>query len=266
MATLTETEVGKEVARANEIFQPKDGSCAATPRAMQMLLERLQTYTEEVQAEADSNGIDSDKNVAQWAKDMSNWQRRLGDYQQIVEAVPEEQQDTAEGCMAIYTTVTAPLLDGIFYTQAPGIVLNQEEVDRIRSGAGHPGTDVTTRAHEAGHSNAKPPDVATPFSLGNQVLVYKEWQAERWRLFWDDLIKSAEDVFGGLGSIFTPWTWPTWVKITVAAAGAAAIGTGTYLAIRKIRRPKKNPGRRSGRRPKPQASTRPQRPHLEIVR
>lgn len=268
MATVSQTDVSREVTRANETFQPADGRCLATPAALRPLLERLYDYTEEVRKEADRHGLGSDTNVAQWARDMSTWEFRLAEYFEALDRVPMSERDTVVGCETIYETVTAPLLDGIYYTQAPGIVLNEEEIARIASGTGHPSggiPDVTTLGHPPGHSNPKPPDVATPFMLGNQVIVYRDWQAERWRLFWDDLLQGAR-------SLVDPDVWPTWLKVALGVGSAALVGTIGYVVYRKIR-PKKaasegNPKKKRRRKKKnPEASAEPSSPpKLEVVK
>ncbi len=245
MAKLTTTDVGREVAKANEFYQPADGRCVATPRQLRALLDRLDAKTSDVQAEADDNGIVSDQNVAQWASDMAAWQTRLQRYYDALDQVPAADADTEAGCHAAYKYVAAPLLDGIWYERLPGIVLNAEEIARIGSGTGHPDLDVTTPGHPEGHSNPKPPDVATPFMLGNQVVVYGDWQDEMWSLFWSDVIENAKKLASGT----LPFDVPDWVKWTAIGAVVLVGGAVVYGLYGRARGPKRNVMRARSKRP-----------------
>lgn len=195
MAVLTMTDVSAVMAEMNARYQPDDGRCVATPAQMNLLLNRLDAYTKEVQQQAKKEGLDDDSNVTQWALDMGAWQQRMQHYRSELEQIPKDKWQSPESCEAIYMNVTAPLLDGFYYEVLPGIVYAPDEKAAVLAGAGHgtfKGFKDIARPHPAGHSNPKPPDVATPFSLGNQVLVYQQHQKERWDKFWEDLWSSAE--------------------------------------------------------------------------
>lgn len=189
MAQLTKTALDVLIKDMNQLYQPKSGACVATPRNVQTLLDELEAYTQEVQEAANDTKIVSNtpQGVFQWSQDMATWQTRLGRYQKALDAVPKAQFDTPEGCKAIYQDVTAPLLDGIYYEILPGINLGDEEKSAILAGEGHPAEDVPTPGHPPGHSKPRPPDVGTPFTLGNQVLVYRDHQKERAARFWSDI-------------------------------------------------------------------------------
>lgn len=217
MPKLQQKDIDDLVQEMNDFYQPKSGECVATPRQMDLLLKRLEAYTDEVQQKAQQEGLDDDKNVLQWSNDMSHWVERLATYQSRVASVPPDQWSTPEGCRAIYKTVTAPLLDGIWYTPMPGISFNQAELDRMASGKGYPppGTGGGPPNAPEGHSNAKPNDVITPFTLGNQVLAYQDHQKARARQFWSDLYDSAKN----------------FVKKTVEGAEKLAKGVNRGLGI-----------------------------------
>lgn len=228
---ITTTDVGELVARENAFYQPEGARIPgdsryssrptrATPSNMMMLVEQLDQYTRQVQEAAESEGMVSDSNVPQWSNDMSNWVMRLNAYRRHLETIPNEANaDTIEGADAIYWSVTAPLLDGVWYERLPGIVLTAEEVTRMRQGP--PG----------GFSNYKPPDVHVPFSLGNQVIVYRDHQRERWEQFWEDLKSNARDLL-----VPDDDFWETLKTLGVIAGGALVGGTATYLLVRNVGR------------------------------
>ncbi|MCH9637755.1 MAG: hypothetical protein K0U16_07410 [Gammaproteobacteria bacterium] len=282
MPALTITDVGQIVREFNGIYQPK-GQCFATPRRMKQLLEQLQEYTDEVQWARNKykalgvagiafgpGGIavtellgGGDVDVAQWRRDMANWQYRLGQYQLVLDGIPKEMLDTPEGCREIYPLVTAPLLDGIYYQVMPGIVLSQAEKETMRRGDSHCPAGMDTcvdvpyrpgggeevpageaRDHPMGHSLPKPPDVVTPFSLGNQIIVYQDFQRENFQRFIDDLIKGAKD-------IVDPDEWPWWVWAAIVAGGGLGVGLlGLYVyqflpkAPARAANPKRSPRQR----------------------
>lgn len=253
MAALTNQNVSDLMRELNAEYQPK-GKCAATPRKMRALLERLQEYTDEVQWARNKYralgiagiafgpaGIavsellgGGDVSVAQWRRDMTNWQYRLAEYLRVLDMIDPAQLDTAEGCSEIYPLVTAPLLDGIWYQAMPGIMLTSEEKARIRSGQDHPSLDITFRDpatgdHPGGHSNAKVTDAMTPFSLGNQIVVYQDFQHENAQRLIDDLIDNAKN----LGD---PDKWPWWlmpVLIGGAGLGVGLVGLYAYQFLPK---------------------------------
>jgi hypothetical protein len=258
MAQLTTTDVGREVAKANDFYQPKDGRCVATPAQLRALLDRLEQRTSEVQEAADDEGIVSDTNVAQWASDMAAWQTRLQRYQDVLDGIPKSDWESDAGCHAAYKYVTAPLLDGIYYERLPGIVLNSEELARIASGVDHPALDVTTPGHPGGHSNPKPPDVATPFMLGNQVVTYGQWQDEMWRLFWEDVVANAKKLASGNLPFDVP-PWIKWTAIGAAVLVVSAVGYGIYGRARGPRRNTKGSGNTKVAPKKPHMKTYPAR-------
>jgi len=221
MASITKTDIFKLVSDMLNFYMPcvqkgSEGECRmreacgkTNPAQMALLLARLKDYTKRVKAAANEYKLATEwtdpvtgakkttgsKYNPQWAVDMGNWEQRLAHYQRVVDSVPEDQMQTKSGCILIYKQVTAPLLNGIWYEALPGIMLDDDSKDRIGTGEGHPQTDTATvvdgKDHPPGHSTAKPPDVISPFTLGNQVLVFKESQDEAVRLFWSDLKESA---------------------------------------------------------------------------
>jgi hypothetical protein len=238
MAELTSNDIFELLTELNKTLQPA-GQCVATPKKMRSLLERLQEYTDAVQAARKKNGLVAkalvpsllpgaetmvdvltDVSVPQWRRDMANWQYRMGEYFRALEEVPSEQEDTVEGCQAIYTKITGPLLDGIYYQIMPGIVLSSQEKARILSGQDHPENDVTGE-HPGGHSNRKPPDVITPFTLGNQIIIYQDFQKENLRRLIEDLTNPP---------LLRPDEWPWWVTGLVIAGAGVVVGiAGLYV-------------------------------------
>lgn len=259
---LTRQAIDQVVRDMNDFYQPGNEACGkATPAQMALLLERLDEYTQRVKDAAAKEGLATewtdpwtgesrttgDAHNPQFAVDMANWEQRLEHYRSVLESVAEEDFETEEGCAKIYRKVTGPLLDGIWYEVLPGVNLNSEEKTRITTGQGHPTTDVPTtlggQDHPPGHSNPKPPDVISPFTLGNQVLVYKEHQDQRLREFWDDLQKgamallnaataAAKGLFKGFGKL----TDPDWLRSAgLVLLGVAGVGVVTALVVRQVR-------------------------------
>lgn len=196
----------------------------ATPAVMKVLLDELLAYTQEVQEAAKRHGMDKDTVQAQWQSDMAHFVSRLNRYQEEIKAVDLTHAHTLQGADQIYFTVTSPLLDGYFYrSPAPGIMLTQEEKDRMAQG---------------GASNKKPPDLYVPFSLGNQVLVYRDQQEQRWDAFWQDVWEGAKDLLGKardavpeVASLFPPWV----VGVGIAV-GVTALAFGVGYAFMQYRR------------------------------
>lgn len=273
MPALTITNVGDILRKFNATYQPK-GVCAATPAKMKLLLDQLEEYTDEVQWARNKYkalGVASialgptgiavsellgggDVDVAQWRRDMANWQYRLAEYQRVLDNIPSDRMNTAEGCREIYPLVTAPLLDGIWYEVLPGVVLSNEEKQRIREGTRHcpegveTCTDIAYRDpetgdHPPGHSNPKPPDAITPFSLGNQIVVYQDFQKENAERFFDDLLEGAR-------KFVDPGEWPWWLTAAIIAGAGVGVGLlGLYVYQFLPDAPKANPRRRSTRKP-----------------
>lgn len=225
MSALTNKDVGRIVKEATEKFlnQP---TCMADKRNMLTLVQKLERYTNEVQEAADEHGIASDHNVQQWAKDMENWRVRLSLYYQALEGAQYE--TGPESCEELRTRVIEPLLVGWYPDDYPGIV----------------NPDVQTV-----------PDVAMPYILGNQVVVYRDHQQHRTdRLICDLTLCDAQavqemgdywaDTFGLNGKSATCKVLkPTkddgllcWVKRI--GIGAATVG-GVYLVYRGVKAKKK---------------------------
>lgn len=232
MPRITPQDVGDIVKKMNAMYQPPDGRCAATPKQMDFLVKKLEAYTTEVQKQRYGwdpdlgwiNRIDiSWGSASQWANDMAHWQTRLARYREVLDDVPNSEWETVAGCKAIYSLVTAPLLDGIFYEEFPGINLNNIERERIQSGRGHPPADVldvATRDHPGGHSNPKPPDVATPYMLGNGILIFQEFQRENLTRLWEDIKKNFERFLKLIPAVAFP--------VGAVIFGVAAIGLIGY--------------------------------------
>jgi hypothetical protein len=220
-------DVGALVREKDKLFQPEGSRIPgdpryenrptnATPTNMKLVLDQLDAYTKAVQEAAKNEGMTSDDVVQQWQNDMANWQFRLAHYYQALAVIPVAERDTVAGADLIYFNVTSPLLDGVYYQVLPGIVLNEEEKTRMALGP------------PDGFSNDKPPDVATPFMLGNQVVVYRNHQTERWDQLWADLAAGAKRLGAPEGEP-NPLAVLTHVLVTV---GSALIGGGiTYLGV-----------------------------------
>ena len=168
MGILTVQDVGEHVKAMNALYQP-DGKCSAIADRPHMLdlVGQLRSYTDQVQEEADRLGLTDDTNVAQWALDLARWRERLAAYQSALDDATKVAGTTS--CVEIYSTVVGPLLDGDF------------------SGA------IST----AGIVNpAVPsvPDVATPYMLGNQVVTYREFQAENFEALIGYFIDEAKNL------------------------------------------------------------------------
>lgn len=237
MATLPDPrlapqDVARIVADKNKIFQP-DGPripglpeyankpSHATPANMKLLLEELGRYTDVVQAAADQEGLAEDAVQSQWMNDMANWRARLAHYYDVLRSVDPAQAETLVGTDAIYFPVTSPLLDGYFYEALPGIMLDDTERERMKGTHPHPPWEPTAV------SNKKPPDVYVPFSLGNQVLEYRQHQKEKWDKFWEDILaglKGIPKAIGDIGWSVAPWL----VGLGVALASATFAGLVIY--------------------------------------
>lgn len=194
----------------------------ATPYNMAVVLEELQALTDKLEerdelrrrvsgATAGVLGdvvipcIDSDGNfIDQLCADLYHWRARLDTYELASASVPESQEDDRD---AILWTVTAPLLLG--YHGGP----TGKEIELSLDG------------YPAGFDPAiqHAPDIATPFSLANQLGVYEEWEQRRWELFLDDLATGAREIGKGAG------------KVALGLAAAFAIGLGIYMGVNVAR-------------------------------
>lgn len=192
MATLTTKDVGALVKKMNALYQPK-GKCSpiADRPHMQAVVNKLYSYTTQVQDEADRLGLVDDEYVAQWASDMAHWRERLASYQAAINHATQPAGRVS--CEELYGTVVGPLLDGNF-------------------------TKATVTAGIMSPAVRSIPDVATPYMLGNQVIIYREFQADNFAAFIRFFIDEAK----ALGK-----------KIAKAAKSAApsvlAIGAGLAL-------------------------------------
>ena len=249
--------VAQIVADKNRIYQPEGPRIPglpghdqkpsnATPAQIKLLLDELGAYTEEVQKAAAEEGVTADVVMGQWQSVMSHWIARLNHYNEVLRSIPPEDAETLAGADAIYFNVTAPLLDGVYYEVLPGVVLNDEEKERMK-GTG-----------PAASSNQKPPDLYLPFSLGNQVRVYREHQRERWDKFWEDVRESASKLKGGVrdvGESALPWFIGAGIFVASAAAAAGIIyAVVQHQRYRALQGPP--PGYGGGYGPHPQSPPR----------
>lgn len=209
MGVLTASDVAKHVKAMNNLYQP-DGRCSAIADRphMRALVARLSDYTDQVEEEANRLGLVDDLNVAQWAIDLASWRERLASYQQSLE---EETGTTGHAsCEELYDTVVGPLLDGN-YAKAP-----------VTSGIMNPAVRSV-------------PDVATPYMLGNQVVTYREFQAQNFEAligyFVDEARALRERVVSATKS---------------AAPSILAIGVGLALGAAALVYLGKNMNRRVG--------------------
>ncbi len=228
LPVLTEQNVGEIVGSKTKLYQPEgpripgdpryeNKPSNATPRNIRALLDELDLYTKSAQQAAEKEGLTGDAVLAQWQSDMANWQYRLGHYNQVLQMVPPELADNLEGADLIYFTLTAPLLDGVYYEVLPGIVLDDVEKERM------------TKGPPEGFSNRKPPGLYMPFTLGNQVIIYREHQRERWDLLWEDLAEGARTL-GGLVPKHDPFGV---LKHALVTIGSGLLGAGlAYIGVR----------------------------------
>jgi len=156
----------------------------ATPYNVAVLLERLQNMTANLELAdkqrrtlagpgvtapclgSDGEAIDS------ICLDLIRWRARLDDYWMLATSVPVEDEADRN---AILWEVTAPLFLG-FHGGKTGT-----EVELVDDGYAE-GFD--TRIQHA-------PDIATPFTLANQLGVYEGWERKRWALLLEDLETEA---------------------------------------------------------------------------
>jgi len=230
MATLppiTNTDVGGIVKQQRDFFFPEGSRIPgddryssrptrATPAAMLALIDQLDKITDDTNVAAAQSGLTQNQTMAQWSKDSANWVLRLNHYRSRIEAIPADQMNTLEGADAIYFTVTAPLLDGVFYEVLPGINLTNEEKQRM-----------ATQSSPYNYSNRKPPDVYVPFSLGNQVVVFREHQSERWAAMWKAIKESVAEKAGQATDAMYDL-----VMLAKVAVGTLILGTTVYLGFR----------------------------------
>lgn len=215
-AELLECEDVENTTRCR-IFSEAGGQlvCKATPARMELLLDQLEDKTTELANSYSVYDIDVPHEAvaaaraalgpmasltavneyaetttkAQWDKDYSNWLLRLDKYRGHLEDVKEqhpESWDKPEGCNLITKTLIDPLLFGWFWEPMPGI---------MQTTGGK--KNVQTR-----------PDWVSPFTLGNQINVYRDSMREAA----NELIQDLTDPAGaGCRNSLDPrcWDWPT---------------------------------------------------------
>ena len=215
MTTMTNQKVDEVVKEAGARFigQPQ---CAANKPNMLELVQTLEAYTDEVQTAADTYGLTGDQYMQQWANDMHNWRLRLAGYYAALSKARYE--SGPESCEELRATVNEPLLVGWYEPGTPGIV----------------NPDLQTVA-----------DVATPYMLGNQVIVYRQHQKERLSKLIDELFlltpearagvldywceKTGTCGPGGWGSDCNTACWLRRIAIGLGVAG------GSYVAYRSVK-------------------------------
>jgi hypothetical protein len=210
MGTLTQTDVGEKVKAMNAVYQP-DGRCSSVADRphMQALIERLRNYTDQVQSEADRLGLVDDENVAQWALDMAHWRERLAGYQQALDVAVKTAGEAS--CEEIYGSVVGPLLDGNFAAAVNTSGIVNPEVP-------------------------SPPDIATPYMLGNQVVTYREFQAQNFDALIGYFIDEAKNLAKKAGKI-AKRSAPSVLAIGAGLAlGALALGYLSGQVQKKVTR------------------------------
>ena len=160
----------------------------ATPINLAMLLEQLQALTDKLeQADEERRRVPGLLNVIPCVfengqaidalcLDLVRWRRRLDEYYMHAASIPAEQGHDRN---AVLWEVTAPLFLGYFGGPTG------TEVPLVEGG--FPKGFDPTAAHG--------PDLATPFSLANQLAVYEDFERENW----DRLLQDLRDGAGGLG-------------------------------------------------------------------
>lgn len=212
--TITNQDIDQIVKEAGQRFLHQE-RCVANKPNMTELVDRLEEYTEEVATAAETYGLTTDANVAQWNKDYNNWLLRLARYRRALKEARYE--GGAESCEELRASVNEPLLVGWYEPGTPGIV----------------NPEVQTVA-----------DVATPYMLGNQVIVYRQHQEERIKMLIEDLFLLTPEAREGVLDYWCertgtcgPGGWrdcdlACWAKRVGIAA--VAIG-GVYLVYRGVK-------------------------------
>lgn len=150
----------------------------ATPENVLLLLQHLAELTDElVAAQAERAAETPACHDDAICRDLRRWQARLEEYYAFTAAVPDADLQDRN---AILWQVTAPLFLG-WYGGKTG-----HEIELVPDGFG-PSFDPMVQ---------HPPDIATPFTLANQLLVWQEWEEERFNRLIDDLREGALDVAG----------------------------------------------------------------------
>lgn len=188
----------------------------ATPINLATLLERLQALTDTLEQADDERRrvpglgtvvpcIGSDgRALDTLCLDLARWRRRLDEYFMHAASVPAER---SRDRTAVLWEVTAPLFLG-YYGGRTGT-----EVPLVEGGFPE-GFDPT-----AAHG----PDLATPFSLANQLAVYEDFEQENW----DRLLQDLRDGAGGVG------------RASIDLATAVLTGFGLVAGVHWLTRRKK---------------------------
>lgn len=161
---LTTVDIGKLVKKMNKVYQPAGRCAELTDKPhMQLLINRLRSYTNQVQEEADSNGyawvssslftpaLTEGATMGQWISDMANWRERLAGYQAALDSADVEYG--LESCRELYGPVVGPLMSGNY-------------------------SDATVTSGIVNPRVPSVPDVAMPYTLGNQVKVWQDFQRQ----------------------------------------------------------------------------------------
>ena len=160
----------------------------ATPINLATLLEQLQSLTDAIEQEERKRRIVPGSGVVvpcimsdgraldALCLDLTRWRRRLDEYYMHAASIPAERSHDRN---AVLWEVTAPLFLGYFGGPTG------TEVPLVEGG--FPKGFDPTAAHG--------PDLATPFSLANQLAVYQDFERENW----DRLLQDLRDGAGGLG-------------------------------------------------------------------
>lgn len=205
MAILTMTDVGNLVKKMNKTYQPA-GKCSAAADLphMQLLVDKLRSYTDQVQEEAESNGYawisssiftpaaTDSENMGQWITDMANWRERLAGYQSALDQATI--LDGIDSCRELYPTVIGPLLDGNY-------------------------SDALSTAGIVNPAVPTVNDVAYPYMLGNQIAVWQEFQKKNFAALVGYMIDEGKRVARAAGR-----------AVRKGAPSALMIGAGIAVA------------------------------------
>ena len=188
----------------------------ATPVNLAMLLEQLQALTDKLeQADEERRRVpgllnvipcvfEDGRAVDALCLDLVRWRRRLDEYYMHAASIPAEQGHDRN---TVLWEITAPLFLG-YYGGRTGT-----EVPLVEGGFPD-GFDPTAQ-----HG----PDLATPFSLANQLAVYEEFEQENWERLLDDLREGA----AGVG------------RASLDLASAVLVGFGLVAGVHWFTRRKK---------------------------
>lgn len=184
---MAQYDVGKVVRDYSVEFLHTEPNLA-TPTNLDLLLGTLEQLTAELEladqerrampgTEFTFECIDPDTGEAfdQLCLDLMRWRVRLDDYRAWVDDVPGYERDSHE---VVLWEVTAPLFLG-YHGGRTGT-----EIELIEGGY-PPGFNVFTQ-----HA----PDLATPFSIANELEVYEEFEQEQWDRLLEDIVEETKKV------------------------------------------------------------------------